>query len=95
MKIEHPFLNKDNMPMVIKFLGSLYKTKEEHAEYWDHQDMIYGMLISKEDWMLEYPTDDEYVQQAVEIAEGDPAESFEWFKQNVPHNFDEEFTSEI
>jgi len=90
MKIEHPFLNKDNMPMVIKFLGSLYRTKEEHEEIWDEE-----WLISKEDWMLDYPSDDLWVEQAVDIAIGDPAESFEWFKQNVPHNFDEEFISEI
>lgn len=79
MKIEHPFLNKDNMPMVIKFLGSLYKTKEEHAEIWDEE-----WLISKEDWMLDYPSDDLWVEMAVDIAIGDPDDALEWFKEPFP-----------
>ena len=29
-------LHKDDMPMVAKFLGSLYMTKEEHEEIWDN-----------------------------------------------------------
>ena len=84
-------LHKDDMPMVVKFLGSLYKTRERHEEEYEYLENTCEMLISKEDWMLDYPTEDLWVEMAVDIAIGDPDDTLEWFEGNVPNFKDLKF----